>query len=274
MGVVEKAISWMESTARDNSHGYDQDYRWGQKGDYDCSAAVITAWEKAGVPVKTKGATYTGDMKKVFLKCGFRDMTNKVNLATGKGLIRGDVLLNEGHHTAMYCGNGQEVEASINEKGGAHGGTPGDQTGREFLIRAYRNYPWNVILRYSDDASGQSTDSGVTGIIRYGSYGDSVRECQELLRKYGFTLDIDGEFGPVTEKAVKDFQKSVGLEVDGEVGPNTWAALRKKDKERIKCIAEEVIRGYWGNGDERRQRLHAAGYDYDTVQKCVNKLLK
>ena len=150
MTKTEKAIQQMETWAKDDSHGYDQDYRWGEKGDYDCSSAVIQAWQNAGVPVKPGGATYTGDMKNVFLKNGFVDVTGKVNVATGSGLLRGDVLLNEAHHVAMYCGAGKEVEASINEKGTAHGGQPGDQTGKEFLIRSYRNYPWDCILRYSE----------------------------------------------------------------------------------------------------------------------------
>lgn len=157
MTKTEKAIRQMETWAKDNSHGYDQDYRWGEKGDYDCSSAVIQAWQNAGVPVKSGGATYTGDMKNVFLKNGFVDVTSKVNVATGAGLIRGDVLLNTIHHTAMYCGNGKEVEASINEKGTAHGGKPGDQTGKEFLIRSYRNYPWNCVLRYKESTSGSAT---------------------------------------------------------------------------------------------------------------------
>ena len=150
MTKTEKAIQQMETWAKDDSHGYDQDYRWGEKGDYDCSSAVIQAWQNTGVPVKSGGATYTGDMKNVFLKNGFVDVTGKVNVATGSGLLRGDVLLNEAHHVAMYCGAGKEVEASINEKGTAHGGQPGDQTGKEFLIRSYRNYPWDCILRYSE----------------------------------------------------------------------------------------------------------------------------
>lgn len=157
MTKTEKAIRQMETWAKDDSHGYDQDYRWGEKGDYDCSSAVIQAWQNAGVPVKSAGATYTGDMKIVFLKKGFVDVTSKVNVATGSGLLRGDVLLNEAHHVAMYCGNGKEVEASINEKGTAHGGKPGDQTGKEFLIRNYRNYPWNCVLRYKESTSGSAT---------------------------------------------------------------------------------------------------------------------
>ncbi len=36
-------------------------------------------------------------------------------------------------------------------------------------------------------------------------------------------------------------------------------------------IADEVIAGQWGNGEERRERLTAAGYNYDEVQKLVNE---
>lgn len=38
-------------------------------------------------------------------------------------------------------------------------------------------------------------------------------------------------------------------------------------------IAREVIAGNWGNGAERRQRLTAAGYNYDEIQRIVNQLL-
>lgn len=151
--AVESAVKWMENTAADDSHGYDQQYRWGERGDWDCSASIIYAFEQAGIPVKTNGATYTGNMKPVFLKCGFKDVTSSINLATGAGLVRGDVLLNIVNHVALYCGDGMEVEASINEFGGVRGGAPGDQTGKEFLKKPYRNYPWDCVLRLGNGAS-------------------------------------------------------------------------------------------------------------------------
>lgn len=143
--IIEKAITWMEQAALNPAHGYDQRYRWGEYGDYDCSSAVITAWRSAGLPLK---CTYTGDMKKDMLRNGFKDVTAKVNRSNASGMQRGDVLLNEVRHVAMYCGGNTEVEASINENGGAVGGKPGDQTSREFLIRPYRNFPWDCILRF------------------------------------------------------------------------------------------------------------------------------
>lgn len=186
MSKVEKAVSWMEKTAADPRHGYDQIFRWGEKGDYDCSAAVITAYENAGIPVKSKGgATYTGNLRKAFLACGFKDVTASVNRNNVTGLKRGDVLLAEGHHVAMYCGNGKEVEASINEKGTARGGKPGDQTGREFLVRPYRNYPWTHILRYEEKNSAPATPKPAT------STHTAASKALKVTAKSGLNLRAD-----------------------------------------------------------------------------------
>lgn len=221
---INKAIKWMEETAKDDRHGYCQDHRWGTDGDYDCSSAVITAWEQAGVPVKTKGATYTGNMLSVFIANGFQDVTALVNRSTGAGLVRGDVLLNTVHHTAMYCGNGKEVEASINEKGTAHGGKPGDQTGKEFLIRSYRNYPWTNVLRY--------TGNGVTiaekNYLEIGDSGSAVKTMQTMLIECGYSCGeygADGEFGTGTDIAVRRFQMKNGLTIDGQYGPASKTKL-------------------------------------------------
>jgi len=45
------------------------------------------------------------------------------------------------------------------------------------------------------------------------------------------------------------------------------------NKKSVDEIAKEVIRGDWGNGQDRKDRLTAAGYDYSAVQKRVNELL-
>lgn len=40
-----------------------------------------------------------------------------------------------------------------------------------------------------------------------------------------------------------------------------------------RAIAEEVIAGKWGNGDDRKKRLRNAGYDPDEIQMHVNEIL-
>ena len=42
---------------------------------------------------------------------------------------------------------------------------------------------------------------------------------------------------------------------------------------RLETVALSVLRGNWGNGEERRKKLEAAGYDYKLVQTMVNELM-
>lgn len=58
-------------------------------------------------------------------------------------------------------------------------------------------------------------------ILRIGSTGDAVALVQ---KKVG--VEADGWFGPITEAAVKDYQRSEGLVPDGIVGPITMNAMR------------------------------------------------
>ena len=59
-----------------------------------------------------------------------------------------------------------------------------------------------------------------------------------------------------------------------------WDTSKVNDKEELNKIkksitevAREVLDGKWGNGDERRDRLKNAGYDYKIIQNEVNKIL-
>lgn len=48
----------------------------------------------------------------------------------------------------------------------------------------------------------------------------------------------------------------------------------KNPTKTIETLVQEVIAGKWGNGTERKNRLTAAGYNYDEVQNAVNALYK
>ena len=75
---------------------------------------------------------------------------------------------------------------------------------------------WNALLNLNP--------SVVT--LRRGSKNSAVLFLQRLLLSYLYPItDLDGIFGPETERAVRSFQSENGLTTDGIVGANTWRAL-------------------------------------------------
>ena len=50
--------------------------------------------------------------------------------------------------------------------------------------------------------------------------------------------------------------------------------VQEKPSKSVSEVAKEVIDGKWGNGDDRKKKLTAAGYNYDEIQAKVNELCK
>lgn len=67
------------------------------------------------------------------------------------------------------------------------------------------------------------------GLLCRGSKGTHVRQFQARLRDRGWSISVDGDFGPATEKIVREFQTekfpSEPKEWDGKVGPRTWKSI-------------------------------------------------
>lgn len=76
-------------------------------------------------------------------------------------------------------------------------------------------------------ATYTSTYTEPTYLVKYGSRGTGVKWVQDLLKKNGYTIDVDGIFGTKTKNAVKHFQKYNNLVQDGIVGNATKTALKK-----------------------------------------------
>lgn len=144
-------------------------------------------------------------------------------------------------------------------------------------------------------------------ILRLGSIGDSVKELERLLAAQGYKVKEDALFEEDTERAVKSYQRRIGLVVDGLAGPKTLNCLRRRTRDpklltqrdidhaakqlgvpvaSIMAINEIESRGagYFEDGRpvilfERHimyRRLSAAGYNADDLSmkypRLVNKL--
>lgn len=101
----------------------------------------------------------------------------------------------------------------------------------------YQAHPWNEGAYYC-------------AIRQYSSSGK--------LAGYNRNLDLDKFYGDATA-----WHKYANP--SGEAKPVT--PVRKSNEQ----VAQEVIAGAWGNGEDRKNRLTQAGYDYNVIQDIVNK---
>lgn len=273
----------------DDSNGYSQSPRWGEdgqpvktltidgltysydRGSYDCSSSVITAWKEALKYTKYKGAldgaTYTGNMRSVFEKSGlFYSSTASAD--------RGDVYLNDLHHAALcqsqlvdgvYYYNGVKnkdmlSQFSINEYGGVTGGKVGDQTGKEAYIGAFYTYSrgWNPTLHYNGKAncdyngastSAKKSNDQVAEEVILGVWGNNP-ERAEKLKTAGYDPDV--------------IQGIVNTKLKAPSTSNKMSAQQ---------LADAIYAGKYGNEPERSKNLKALGYtdaDIAAAQKIVN----
>jgi hypothetical protein len=76
-----------------------------------------------------------------------------------------------------------------------------------------------------DGIVGNNTWHALLPVLRQGSSGEAVKALQHELRGAGYSLTVDGSFGPATYSAVRSYQSAQRLTVDGVVGNNTWGSL-------------------------------------------------
>lgn len=106
-----------------------------------------------------------------------------------------------------------------------------------WTFRREAKHYWSIDARnYNqglDHAQNTNMSSSISGgdddvklpVLKKGSTGSTVKAMQSLLKGAGYTISIDGSFGPGTEAALKKYQQSRGLTADGYCGPMTWAKL-------------------------------------------------
>lgn len=220
--VADTSARYVEDVCANNNVGYDQGSStttgrnslreqsikvgWNAKKitkpcNCDCSSLMAAAAEAADVniyPQYNKGnAPATGTMRAKFKATGeYMVLTDKKYTDSDKYLMRGDILLRAGSHTAMVLTNGT-------------------------LAGAAEIAPENLKLGMR--------------ILKNGHSGNDVQELQKLLIQLAHATGdkeylvgswgADGDFGDATEEAVRHLQKVAMIDVDGEAGPQTLEAL-------------------------------------------------
>lgn len=102
-------------------------------------------------------------------------------------------------------------------------------------------------------------------LIRAGDRGEHVRDIQHRLLGAGLRIspdELDGTFGPSTEVAVREFQRSRGLPSDGIMGPDTWGQLVEAGYrlgDRTLYLRSPAFRG--DDVRELQRMLNALGFD-------------
>ncbi len=108
------------------------------------------------------------------------------------------------------------------------------------------------------EGNTSNVDDVATSVIR-GDYGNG-EERRQKLTSAGYDYDT-------VQSRVNDI-------IYGRVLPSSESGSKEKiGSGDTDSVARNVIRGDYGNGEERRQKLSSAGYDYNAVQSRVNDIV-
>jgi hypothetical protein len=211
----------------------------------DCQGLVEYCHRQCGMKMSYKG---TNDM---WRNMGSDKGTIADGVAKHKKIPLGAAIFivdHDGKEGAAYQGDGQgnawHVYIKVDEKTLVHASeSNGMVTTRSFADKAINGGPSHYMLidgvDYGSGNTGNTDSAPATPapkrwkpiytdmVFKIGGMGNGTREIQTGLNLCGADppLNIDGEFGKLTENAVIDFQKKHGLQVDGVVGRATWAKL-------------------------------------------------
>lgn len=220
LAIARKELGYKESPAGSNRTKYGQWY--GMNGGPWCAMFVSWVFHHAGYPLPKiqigapSGGAYCPYFEAYARRHGqWHPLPKPGDLA----------LFHFGQKTAIHIGIVEKVKGtnfySIEGNTGVNSNANGGAVMRRFrhpnLCRGFYR-PISQDMRGGKDAYYR--------LIRLRSpymSGNDVREWQKQVNFWGLTIDIDGVYGPESEKACRVLQEKWGLDVDGIVGPKTWA---------------------------------------------------
>lgn len=172
---------------------------------------------------------------------------------------------------------GADFYLAIHHNAGINGGNGGGTEAYVYLKVDEKTKQWQ-----SDIYNSVVASTGLKGNRSQPLRQADLGECREtkmpaVLVECGFmdsTSDtpiiLTDEFAAKVANACVDvIAKQAGATKTVPVSATPVQTVKSAEQ-----IADEVIRGLWGNGDERKQRLAQAGYDYSAIQPIVNARLE
>lgn len=202
---------------------------------------------------------WSGDKKKTYGGAGYNtggvpDTTSEGMIALCKGVSTnfagiqvGEAVWMKGH-IGVYIGDGKVIESSPKWANGVQ-------------ITCCAN-----VKKIAGMNSRTWTKHGKLPWIDYAEKVDKPAETVYTVQR-GDTLTYIAQKYGTTYQRLAEFN---GIKSPSRI----YVGQKIKIPISVEQVAREVIDGKWGNGDARKQKLTAAGYDYKEVQNKVNELLK
>jgi len=234
MAKIDKAIDYLIEFADNDEKGYSQIRRRiaqtaaeaNEITEGDCSSTALNALVFAGYDIGN--ATYTGNVVKELIKCGWTDVTSKVNLKTGAGLKKGYIVVRprtahmHGHMAMMI------TEKQLVQNQQDYDGVRGDSSGREIRKQNYYNSPFTVVLAPPVEIPVSYNPYRRPTMLHPNNRRFSGEDALWLifqLNERGYNLSTTSDkFWEKSWAAVHDFQlKTIGK--SGGIWLKTYAAL-------------------------------------------------
>lgn len=128
----------------------------------------------------------------------------------------------------------------------------------------YAPFPGDAIL-YDWDDSGKGDNV---------SWPDHVGVVESYSEESGYIVVIEGNYeNSVKRRTISRNGRFIRGFIIPNYDPQDAEYVPEVKPKDIDTVAHEVIAGLWGNGEDRKDRLEEAGYDYSEIQKRVNEIL-
>ena len=153
--------------------------------------------------------------------------------------------------------------------------TLGDNAGT--ILLSLGNYGKKFILETVIHNSNESSRLIAQRVIE-GEFGNGEERVKQLSEAGYDATEVQEEVNRIISKEGGESYEDTNIETTKQISEGRIlcgigeSQLHRDDD--IESIAVEVIQGDWGNGEERRERLEKAGFDYDAVQARVNEMLE